>query len=386
MMTLGPLSRSHRGSIAVRWVSNGNERDAYAYPVYLFTAIPRWAVELTPTHASLRSVRAVSRTVAWASGGNDSATAPVVVRTVDGGQNWTDVTGGLTGADFYTIFAIDETHAWVGSGDGRIFATTNGGVSWVQQAYPGIQSPFIDGIWFFDVNNGFALGDPATGVNKYVLLKTTNGGATWTHLPNEPVAGAGEAGWNNSFWWADPLHGWFGTKPVQGPRHQRWRGDMVCRAPRAPRTARVFHSRMISTALLRLMTGTRRLPPMEEGPGRSGINLRRRQRWSASRSLPEPTRSGPPMACSRTVRMMLADPGWRSWRTRLPGPSLTYRLRIPRMDGQRRASGRCFITVLTQHRYLHRRRLCLRSRWSRISLTRSVKRPLSGSSWPPRLM
>jgi subtilisin family serine protease/photosystem II stability/assembly factor-like uncharacterized protein len=210
-MTLGSLSRSHRGSIAVRWVSNGNERDAYAYPVYLFTAIPHWSVEATPTHASLRSVRAVSRTGAWASGGNDSATAPVVLRTVDGGQNWTDVTGGLAGADFYTIFAVDDAHAWVGSGDGRIFATTNGGVTWVQQAYPGIQSPFIDGIWFFDLSNGFALGDPANGANKYVLLKTTNGGATWTHLPNEPVAGAGEAGWNNSFWWADPLHGWFGT-------------------------------------------------------------------------------------------------------------------------------------------------------------------------------
>jgi photosystem II stability/assembly factor-like uncharacterized protein len=211
MMTVGPMSGSRIASVAVRWVSNGNERDEYAYRVYLFSSIPRWKVQATPAASSLYSVRAVGATVAWGSGGNGMASAPVVLRTTDRGWNWVDLTGGLKGADFYTIFALDDRHAWVGSGDGRIFATTNGGLSWTQQPYPGTQSQFIDGIWFFDANNGFALGDPATGVSTYVLLKTTNGGVTWTHLSNEPAAGVGEAGWNNSFWWADPQHGWFGT-------------------------------------------------------------------------------------------------------------------------------------------------------------------------------
>ncbi len=211
MFLVGPVSANHAAAITVRWVSNGNERDGRAYRVYLFSSIPRWFLQSTPASASLFSVRAVSPSVAWAAGGDGNATAPAVVRTTDGGQHWVDVTGTLIGVDCYCVFAVDDLHAWVGSGDGRIFATTDGGSTWAQQPYPGTQSPFIDGIWFFDANNGYALGDPAGTGNKYVILNTTNGGAAWTHLSAEPVAGSGEAGWNNSFWWSDPQHGWFGT-------------------------------------------------------------------------------------------------------------------------------------------------------------------------------
>jgi subtilisin family serine protease/photosystem II stability/assembly factor-like uncharacterized protein len=210
-LLVGTVTTNRSAVLAVRWVSNGNEWDARAYRVYLFTSFPRWLVQSTPAGAALFSVHAASRSVAWAAGGNGSGTAPTVVRTMDEGRTWANVTGSLAGIDIYTIFALDGARAWVGSGDGRIFATTDAGVTWTQQLYSGTQSPFIDGIWFFDADNGFALGDPAGTKNKYVILTTTNGGATWSHLSNEPVAGAGEAGWNNSFWWADPLHGWFGT-------------------------------------------------------------------------------------------------------------------------------------------------------------------------------
>jgi len=44
-----------------------------------------------------------------------------------------------------------------------------------------------------------------------VVLKTTNGGQSWAHLASEPVIQASEAGYNNSFWWTDINHGWFGT-------------------------------------------------------------------------------------------------------------------------------------------------------------------------------
>jgi hypothetical protein len=44
-----------------------------------------------------------------------------------------------------------------------------------------------------------------------VVLKTTNGGATWSHTATEPVGGSSEAGWNNSFAVTDANHLWFGT-------------------------------------------------------------------------------------------------------------------------------------------------------------------------------
>lgn len=104
--------------------------------------------------------------------------------------------------------------AWVGTGDGRIFATKSGGATWAVQPYPGDQSPFIDAIWFFDANRGYALGDPAAG-NRYVILQTSDGGSSWVHLANEPVGVNNEAGWNNSFWSTDPQHAWFGTNKAK---------------------------------------------------------------------------------------------------------------------------------------------------------------------------
>jgi hypothetical protein len=134
-----------------------------------------------------------------------------VLRTTDGGENWSDVTGNLSGLDAYCISAANDQRSWIGTGDGRIFVTTDGGVRWQEQPYADPQSPFIDGVWFFDPYNGYALGDPPSGSSKYVVLQTSDGGFTWEHLASEPVGASGEAGWNNSFWWADVSHGWFGT-------------------------------------------------------------------------------------------------------------------------------------------------------------------------------
>jgi subtilisin family serine protease/photosystem II stability/assembly factor-like uncharacterized protein len=207
---VGPLTSTKDIVIKLAWGSNTNDRDAFAYKVTVFASTPLWNEQTSPTQTTLFSVRAVSQNVVWAGGGNGSGTAPVVVRTTDGGTTWTLTSGNLPPINIYCLAAADENHAWVGTDAGKIYATTDGGTSWTAQSYPGTQTPFVDGIWFFDANNGYALGDPATG-NTFVLLKTTNGGQTWAHLANEPVGASGEAGWNNSFWWTDVNHGWFGT-------------------------------------------------------------------------------------------------------------------------------------------------------------------------------
>jgi photosystem II stability/assembly factor-like uncharacterized protein len=126
-----------------------------------------------------------------------------------------DATGNLPGVDLYCICAIDSNRAWAGSGiaspgDGRIFATTNGGTTWTEQTYAAPLSLFIDGIKMFPDLSGFAVGDPAGG-GKFVVLHTTDGGQHWTHLANEPVGASTEAGYNNALCWTDRTHGWFGT-------------------------------------------------------------------------------------------------------------------------------------------------------------------------------
>jgi tetratricopeptide (TPR) repeat protein/photosystem II stability/assembly factor-like uncharacterized protein len=176
--------------------------------VDIFASRSWWEGIDSPTLLSLYSVTGVNHHTAWAAGGNSQA--PVVIRTVDGGFTWKDVTGNLTGALLYCVSAIDSMRAWVGTGNGQIFATTNGGTSWSAQGYPAPQSGFIDGIKVFQNLRGYALGDPASA-GKFIVLNTTDGGVHWSHLANEPVGSATEAGWNNSFCWTDQLHGWFGT-------------------------------------------------------------------------------------------------------------------------------------------------------------------------------
>ncbi len=214
---VGPLTVSKDIIIKVTWNSNANDRDAYAYKVTVFPAIPQWETQVSPTQTGLFSVKVVNANVVWAAGGNGSGTAPAVIRTTDGGNTWSSATGNLSGVDLYCINAVDASLAWVGTGNlgtnpGKIFATTDGGTTWNLQAYPGTQTPFMDGVWFVDANNGYAMGDPpGSGNNRFIVLKTTNGGATWAHTTSEPLGGTNEAGWNNSFSVTDVNHIWFGT-------------------------------------------------------------------------------------------------------------------------------------------------------------------------------
>lgn len=196
--------------IRMRWTAGGAASGGFALPVMVFPVLPQWAMQQDGYDAGFFSVHAVSPAVAWAGGGDGVGSYPVALRTTDGGETWDDRRGDLAGCDLYCIRALDADRAWAGTGDGRIFATTNGGLQWVQQSYPGRQSPFINGVWMFPDGTGYAQGDPP-GDNRFVVLKTTDFGGTWAHLASEPLGTAGEAGWNNSFWWADANHGWFGT-------------------------------------------------------------------------------------------------------------------------------------------------------------------------------
>jgi photosystem II stability/assembly factor-like uncharacterized protein len=212
LFRVGALTTSQDVALRLDWASNTNERDSWAYKITVFPATPLWQTEASQTSTTLFSVKAVNQDVAWACGGNGTATSPVVIRTTNGGSTWTVVTSNLTGQDLYCISSTDANRAWVGTGSGRIYGTSDGGATWAQQTYPGNQSPFIDGVWFFNDGTGYAMGDPpSAAAGNYVVLKSTDFGQTWTHTTTEPPNAANEAGWNNSFWCTDASHIWFGS-------------------------------------------------------------------------------------------------------------------------------------------------------------------------------
>jgi photosystem II stability/assembly factor-like uncharacterized protein len=151
-----------------------------------------WQLQSSGTTQRLRAVSAVSDEVAWASGNKGT-----VLRTSDGGAHWAALAvPGAEGLDFRDIEAIDNRTAYIlsiGSGDAsRIYKTADEGKTWSLQFTNADPKAFYDAIAFWDEENGLAVGDPVNG--RFTVLRTTNGGATWSLVPEprQPAALPGD--------------------------------------------------------------------------------------------------------------------------------------------------------------------------------------------------
>jgi Secretion system C-terminal sorting domain len=177
---------------------------------------PVWLQQPSPVVTDLYCAWAVSCSICWMCG--PPLNQSVVIRTTNGGSNWIMLGSGIPPTSgLYCIYAFDENNCWVGSEDGSLWHTASGGTNWTHV----ILSPnagFIDAIYFFDMDNGFVLGDPVNNIWSYYV--TTNGGNNWMLAPNAPAAETDEAGWNSSFCALDTGHIWWGTNS-----NKIWRGS-----------------------------------------------------------------------------------------------------------------------------------------------------------------
>jgi photosystem II stability/assembly factor-like uncharacterized protein/flagellar hook assembly protein FlgD len=89
----------------------------------------------------------------------------IIAKTTDWGITWT--TDSIAGPRFNDVYFIDETNGWI-VGVNRILRTTDGGGTWTIQVNE-ILNAFSD-VFFSDVSNGWAVGASGT------ILHTTNGG------------------------------------------------------------------------------------------------------------------------------------------------------------------------------------------------------------------
>ncbi|HMT30035.1 MAG TPA: YCF48-related protein, partial [Bacteroidia bacterium] len=90
-------------------------------------------------------------------------------------------------ADFRSIYAFDSRKAIIANvgSPAKIFLTEDGGKNWQEVYVNNHKDAFIDGIDFWNEKTGIAFGDPIDG--KLLLLKTNDGGKTWSEFPEESI-------------------------------------------------------------------------------------------------------------------------------------------------------------------------------------------------------
>lgn len=171
-----------------------------------------WVSQATGFAAASRGldeIIALDANVVWAKAYDGSGGGAIVQEftlTTNGGTTWTPGTIDV-GNPLYeinNISPVNATTAWTSAlipaeGNGVIFKTSDAGVSWIQQNDTGFQTTgesFLNGVHFFDANNGIAYGDPVGG--EFEIYRTTDGGDTWTAVPgaNIPNPTSGEWGYN----------------------------------------------------------------------------------------------------------------------------------------------------------------------------------------------
>ena len=185
----------------------------------------QWNVTPTGSTAQFRGLAAVSKDVAWVGG-----TEGTVLRTVDGGKHWQNVSPPGAGAlQFRDVEAFDAKRAVVlsiGTGeDSRIYRTVDGGKSWTETFRNTDANAFYDCFAFNDNKHGLALSDPVDG--KFRIAATSDGVKSWKVQSNAgmPAALTGEFAFAAS-----------GTCLVAGPGRTAWFASGGGDRPRVFRT------------------------------------------------------------------------------------------------------------------------------------------------------
>ncbi len=158
-----------------------------------------WELLEVPTQNHLRSVFFTDSLYGWAVG--DTGT---IMHTHDGGESWILQDAG-TQNNIMNVFFLNRDTGWAASWnfDGfygtLLLKTTDGGMNWDHLPYPD-ENIFINCILFLDPLTGWMGGSP------HALVKTTDGGNTWAQAAIDTNALAFFPVLNVYFY--DELHGY----------------------------------------------------------------------------------------------------------------------------------------------------------------------------------
>ena len=131
--------------------------------------------------SSFRGLSVVNQKVVWVSG-----TGGTVLRTIDGGKNWENISDpNMEKIDFRDVEGFNKNIAIVMgiASPARFYKTTDGGQNWKLVHFDDREGVFFDGMSFWNKNDGIAFSDPVDG--QHLLIRTTDGSDTWHEIPKE---------------------------------------------------------------------------------------------------------------------------------------------------------------------------------------------------------
>ena len=149
-----------------------------------------WTMQESGVQSSLRGLAVVDSEIAWI-----GAPDGVVLRTVDGGTNWSrSRIEAAAGLDLRSAHGFNANHAlfFTAGSPARLFETRDGGTSFTLLYEDASDTAFFDGLAFWDEMRGLAFSDPVEGV--FHILLTDDGGQSWSEAENLPAPLDGEAG------------------------------------------------------------------------------------------------------------------------------------------------------------------------------------------------
>ena len=150
------------------------------------TPTMHWSVKTIPGAGVLNTIYFIDSVEGWAAGslvgGGD-----IVLRTLDGGNNWTNLNVAFPNVNSNCIFFIDKNHGWMalGGSSPQILRTTNEGNTWTNPISPNNRY----GIFFANSLEGWTCG--LSGI-----VSSENGGVTWINtgkLFTQADCGGGQA-------------------------------------------------------------------------------------------------------------------------------------------------------------------------------------------------
>src|SRR5687768_17426920 len=140
-----------------------------------------WRYHYIPFYRNINAVHVVDQNTIVVCGGNATNDAiRTVSRTTDGGNNWQPIIEDLDSSWLKSMYFMNALHGFAAGYKGLLLKTTDGGQSWTRMHMPGIAaSRDFNSIFFVDAQTGYIAGGKRTNDSIQTILKTTNGGNSW---------------------------------------------------------------------------------------------------------------------------------------------------------------------------------------------------------------